>query len=212
MTFGVFWSRDVILEQAKATVTKQGSDQTPDGAAVIINRRVLEVCDSIGDFIEYWGFKGIHGRVWALLALSTDPLAQVQIAQYLGVSRSLVSGVIAELVERGLVRSIDSSRNSPYVALTDFWPTVASVLRSREWMLLETVRQALEGFVVDAERLGGESVEQTYNLRRARSLIKMTETAQSILRLLIGYPTAATADRMTQWLGHVGTLIKRFKT
>ena len=123
----------MILEQAKARVTKQGSDQTPDGAAVIINRRVLEVCDSIGDFIEYWGFKGIHGRVWALLALSTDPLAQVQIAQYLGVSRSLVSGVIAELVERGLVRSIDSSRNSPYVALTDFWPTVASVLRSREW-------------------------------------------------------------------------------
>ena len=188
------------------------SEHTANAANVIINRRVLEVCESIGDFIEYWGFKGIHGRVWALLALSADPLAQVQIAQYLGVSRSLVSGVISELVERGLVRAVDDTRNSPYVALTDFWPTVASVLRSREWMILEKVRQSLEGFVADAERLGGESIADTYNLRRAYSLIKMTETAQNILRLLIGYPTAAAADRMTQWLGHVGSLIKRFKT
>jgi len=193
-------------------VAKLGSEHSSDAAAVTINRRVMEVCDSIGDFIEYWGFKGIHGRVWALLALSAEPLAQVQIAQYLGVSRSLVSGVIAELVDRGLVRAVDSSRNSPYVALTDFWPTVASVLRSREWMLLETVRQSLEGFVVDAERVGGDSIGQIYNLRRAYTLIKMTETAQNILRLLIGYPTAATADRMTQWLGHVGALVKRFKT
>ena len=65
----------MALGPTKDTVAKLESEHSPDAAAVIINRRVMEVCDSIGDFIEYWGFKAIHGRVWALLALSTDPLA-----------------------------------------------------------------------------------------------------------------------------------------
>ena len=43
-------------------------------AQEILDRRVLEVCDAIGEFIEYWGFKSIHGRVWAMLALGQGRL------------------------------------------------------------------------------------------------------------------------------------------
>ena len=135
----------------------------------VLKARQLDVCDAIGDFIEYWGFKRIHGRVWALVALSAQPLPQVEIAQQLGVSRSLVSGVVAELVERGLLRPTEAKRNTPYTAMTDFWPTVAAVLRSREWLLLEKVKIALEGFLVEYERMPAES-DVTFNVSRVRNL------------------------------------------
>ena len=124
----------------------QESSTEHDEWVRVLKARQLDVCDAIGDFIEYWGFKRIHGRVWALVALSAKPLPQVEIAQELGVSRSLVSGVVAELVDRGLLRPTEAKRNTPYTAMTDFWPTVAAVLRSREWLLLEKVKIALEGF------------------------------------------------------------------
>ncbi|MGC6417552.1 MAG: GbsR/MarR family transcriptional regulator [Bradymonadia bacterium] len=175
----------------------------------VLKARQLDVCDAIGDFIEYWGFKRIHGRVWALVALSAQPLPQVEIAQQLGVSRSLVSGVVAELVERGLLRPTEAKRNTPYTAMTDFWPTVAAVLRSREWLLLEKVKIALEGFLVEYERMPAES-DVTFNVSRVRNLTKMTETAQSFLRLVIGFPSTAGSERVSAWMSHVGSLLKRF--
>ncbi|MEO1175462.1 MAG: helix-turn-helix domain-containing protein, partial [Myxococcota bacterium] len=77
-----------------------------------LTRRVLDVCEATGAFIEYWGFKGILGRVWTLLALRASPMPQTEIANLLGVSRSLVSGAIAELQRRGLVRAVGDARSA----------------------------------------------------------------------------------------------------
>ena len=54
-----------------------------------LEKRVLHVADRAGAFIEWWGFKAIHGRVWTLLALRKSPMPQSMIAQTLGVSRAL---------------------------------------------------------------------------------------------------------------------------
>jgi len=171
----------------------------------------MEVCNAVGHFIEYWGFKAIHGRVWAILALNKEPLAQVQVAAMLGVSRSLVSGVIAELVDRGLVRAVDERRNAPYVAVTEFWPTVAAVLRNREWMLLERTRQALEGLVVEGERLTGRGLTTRYNLSRARTLLRLTESGQSVLKLVIGFPAGSGVERVSGWLRHMTGLARKLR-
>ena len=39
-------------------------------------QHVVRIGDAVGDFIEYWGFKRIHGRVWTLLALRSSPMTQ----------------------------------------------------------------------------------------------------------------------------------------
>ena len=116
-----------------------------------LTRRVLSVCDAAGAFIEYWGFKAIHGRAWALLALHKSPMAQNQIADMLGVSKALVSSAISELGDYGLVRPVSDKRNSPYVAVIDIWPVISEILREREWMLIETARLALEATLEEAE-------------------------------------------------------------
>jgi DNA-binding transcriptional regulator GbsR (MarR family) len=151
----------------------------------LMTRRILKVCDAVGDFIEYWGFKHVHGRIWALLALRTDPISQAEIGRTLGVSRSLVSETVSELVGYGLVRPTSERRNAPYEAVFDVWPTIADVLRSREWILLERAKSALEAAVLEAELRLARGMDLPWDLDRMRMLLKMTELFQSLLKFLI---------------------------
>ena len=34
------------------------------------NESAIKLSGEIGNFIEYWGFKKIHGKVWALVFLA----------------------------------------------------------------------------------------------------------------------------------------------
>ncbi len=160
--------------------------------------RVRQVCDAVGGFIEYWGFKAIHGKIWTLLALSTAPLTQVEIADFLEVSRSLVSGAVSELLHHGLIRAVDDRRNAPYEAVIDIWPTISDVLREREWMLVEGARVALEGAVEEAD-LAPERPPR-FAVERMRFLLRMTELAQAFLRLLIGLRVPRKLEGIGGWL------------
>jgi len=177
-----------------------------------VRRRVVVVCDAVGDFIAYWGFKAVHGRVWALLALANRPFAQAEVARTLGVSRSLISGSIAELMQLGLVRPVGESRQAPYEAVLDVWPTISEVLRSREWMLIETARQALEGALeatAQAEELG-ETVD--FDTERMRTVLGMTEVAQSFVRLLIRMRGVPATENFTGWLSKAASAVGRWRS
>lgn len=162
----------------------------------MLERRVRQVCEAVGDFIEYWGFKSVYGRVWTLLALSEEPRTQSQVAEFFGISRSLVSAAVHELLKLGLVRATHEHRNAPYEAVIDVWPTVSDVLREREWMLIETARVALEGAIEEGE-YGDHS---GFDIERMRFLLKMTELAQSFLKLLIGLRVPRKLEGVGSWL------------
>ncbi|MEM6729939.1 MAG: MarR family transcriptional regulator, partial [Myxococcota bacterium] len=160
-----------------------------------------------GAFIEYWGFKGILGRVWTLLALRAEPLSQTEIAQLLGVSRSLVSGAVAELQRRGLVKPVDDHRNAPYYAVIDVWPSIADVLRSREWMLIESARLALDAAIEEAEVRSELGDALPWDVGRMRMLLLMTETAQGFLKTLIAMRSSRPVESLTQWVGRASEII-----
>ena len=176
-----------------------------------LTRCVLQVCDAAGTFIEYWGFKAIHGRIWTLLALRGSPMSQVEIADLLDVSRSLVSGAVSELAARGLVRPTGSHRTAPYEAIMDVWPTISDVLRSREWMLLESARMALDGAIEEAEfvRAGGGDVG--FNVGRMQLLLAMTDMSQALLRILLTLRMPRGSDAFATWLGRATQVIQRFR-
>ena len=173
-----------------------------------LNDAVLKTCDAVGSFIEYWGFKHILGRVWTILALHKEPLTQTAVADKLGVSRSLVSGAIAELLERGLVSQTRDSRNAPYVAELDVWPTIANVLRTREWMLLETARNALEETLEEVE-IAGES-GTAYDTSRIHVLLRMTEAAQTLVRMIIALRVPSRLD-IGEWIGKASALVRTLR-
>ena len=170
----------------------------------LLERRIVSVCDACGDFIEYWGFKSIHGRVWAYLTISSRPLSQTEIARALNVSRASICIAISELSEYGLVKPSNHLRHAPYEAVVDVWPVISNVLREREWMLLETARVALEGALNELERITAEQptddIAQNYNLARLKMLLQMTEWAQGVLKLIINAKLPRATDRWGAWM------------
>jgi DNA-binding transcriptional regulator GbsR (MarR family) len=175
-----------------------------------MGKRVREVCETVGSFIEYWGFKAIHGRIWTALALHQEPMAQTELAEFLGVSRSLVSGAISELTERGLVRATSEHRNAPYEAVIDIWPSIANVLRGREWMMIESARVALDAAVEEME-LSDADARRRYSLDRMRFLLRMTEMAQAFLRLLIGIRVPRKLEGLGDWLKNSAKFIQTLR-
>jgi DNA-binding transcriptional regulator GbsR (MarR family) len=175
-----------------------------------LKRRVVRVCEATGEFIAWWGFKSIHGRIWALLALSRDPVSQAEISRTLGVSRALVSGAIAELLEFGLVRPRSDNRLAPYEAVMDIWPVIADVMRRREWMLVERARVSLEAAVEEAEVALELEGDMPYDLDRMRLILGLTEMAQAFMKILMALRVPRSLDAMTGWLGRASRLTARF--
>lgn len=176
-----------------------------------VSARVQEACMAIGEFVDYWGFKGLHGRVWALLAMHRHAINQAQIAKELGVSRASVSAAIAELTRYNLVQATSTRRNAPYVAIMDVWPTIADVLRKREWMLVEVARGAISAALEEVERAG--EADTDYSGDRLRALLSMTGLAQSLLKLLVTLraPTPATLTELRRWGGRATTFVHRVR-
>lgn len=172
-----------------------------------IERRVLQACGAVGGFIEYWGFKAIHGKVWTLLALRKLPMGQSEIAETLGVSRSLMSSAISELHDYGLVRPTSDHRNAPWEAVMDVWPTIADVLRTREWMLLETARNALESALESVALNEEAGLSTPYDRGRLRLLLRMTELAQALLKLLISIRMPRGLEGLGDWVGRARSLV-----
>lgn len=175
-----------------------------------VHRRVLDVADAVGDFIAWWGFKANHGRLWTYLALRNQPLSQTELARALGVSRSLVSIALADLTAFHLVSPTSDHRNAPYEARMDVWSSIAQVLRSREWMMIESVRIALEAVLEEAE---ADDDDSGFDLERVQLLLRMTELAQSMLRVIIalGKPSAQAASGVVGILTKVRELTRRLR-
>ncbi|HIA04343.1 MAG TPA: ArsR family transcriptional regulator [Myxococcales bacterium] len=184
----------------------------PAAADDRLERRVLQVCDAAGSFIEYWGFKAIHGRIWTVLALRREPMSQIEICELLGVSRSLVSTSVAQLVDFGLVRPVSEHRMAPYEAVIDVWPTITEILRSREWMILESARNTLEAALEEAQLQQESGHSSAYNHDRIQMLLTMTEMAQSFLKILLGIRVPKSVTGIGHWVNRARQVVDSFRT
>ena len=62
------------------------------------------VADAVGNFIEFWGFKRNHGRVWALLYLEGRAMTASEIQDALDLSKGAVSMITREIERWGVSR------------------------------------------------------------------------------------------------------------
>ena len=104
--------------------------------------------EQIGSFIEYWGFKRVHGRIWAHLYLSQKPLGTAELMSRLGISKALMSMSIAELLEYKVIREAHHGAYGTvyYEANPDLLTVVLGVLRERELTLLERIETSFGKF------------------------------------------------------------------
>ena len=111
-----------------------------------MNKDLLrQVSISVGHFIEYWGFKSIHGQIWAYIFLASEPVAASKLRVDLKISKGLLSMSLNELKDYKVILSAGKGRYGVELlkANPDILEGIINVLRSREKSLIGKVDKDL---------------------------------------------------------------------
>ncbi len=102
---------------------------------------------NVGDFIEYWGFKRVHGKLWCYLFLAQKPLNTSQLMDLLKISKALLSQSLTELLKYRLIQETGKGKNGVtfYQANFQVSEVIASVLKNREKKMLSLVQKSHQG-------------------------------------------------------------------
>lgn len=144
------------------------------------------VAETMGELVEFWGFKASMGRIWACLYLSAQPLSANQLADLTGLSAGAISMGMHELAQWGLIRRVPvpGERKRYYTAYTDVWEVVRRIVRERE---LRLVGRAVERFEEAASLLESEAAAHPDDadlntvLSRMHGLLALARTGYSLV-------------------------------
>jgi DNA-binding transcriptional regulator GbsR (MarR family) len=147
-----------------------------------------DLANEVGDFICYWGFKKIHGRLWTHIYLSSEPLDAGQLMQRLRVSKALISLSLNDLLRYDVIlENGKSSRGTQtYVSNPDVLDVILNVLRRRERKMLaqaETSHRILSSLNPERQK------RATLHPDRIASLGRMIHQAQNALSSLLELAT-----------------------
>lgn len=161
-------------------------------AAPPVDPVVLQMCDMIGNIMEFWGFRKVLGRIWTLLYLSPEPLSAADMKQMLGMSIGNVSMAVNELERWGVIkRAIGPvSRREHFEAETHLWKMISRVFRERERVYVENALEQMEQIKQELQermRQGtrGEASVAHYRKERIEMLIQAAQIALRLLDALI---------------------------
>lgn len=135
------------------------------------------VADSVGNVIEFWGFKRNQGRLWAILYLRDAELTAVELQSVLGLSKGAVSMITRELEQWGVVRRLRRRGESSwrFGANSDLLSMVNRVLESREVAFIARVRADLEAAERAAKadaQASAQVVQRVVQMRRLAELVE----------------------------------------
>ena len=153
-----------------------------------VKEKKKRLADSVGDFIRYWGFKEVHGRIWVHIYLSENPITAKELTKKLGVTKGLVSTALAELIAYQVVEKVNvgDARSPGYQSNTDLVQVINNILRNRELKLTTKIKE-------DSEALAKEMVDADPEmLEKINKLQDMTRFAVDSLQKLLNSKVIST--------------------
>lgn len=152
-----------------------------------------ELANEVGEFICYWGFKKIHGRIWTHIYLAEHALDAGQLMQRLKVSKALISLSLNDLLKYDVILEAGkSSRGTQtYLPNPDVLDVILNVLRRRERKMLtkaETSHKMLCSLSEESQR------RARLHKDRVVALGKMIHQAQNALSSLLELATVDLAN------------------
>lgn len=113
-------------------------------SSVTIPSELEVLSDKVGDFVAYWGFKKIHGKIWTHLFASTTPLDASELIRRLKISKALVSLTLKDLLHYQVVFEVGKSDRGTllYRANQNIAGVIVNVLKNRERVLFNELRAA----------------------------------------------------------------------
>jgi DNA-binding transcriptional regulator GbsR (MarR family) len=109
-----------------------------------IPQEMTDLCNLVGDFIYYWGFRKTDGQIWAHIFLSADPISASDLATRLQISKASVSLSVNELLSYEVI--VESSKGPRgkiyYRSVSDLGEVIRRVLRKRENSMLNNMQES----------------------------------------------------------------------
>jgi DNA-binding transcriptional regulator GbsR (MarR family) len=145
------------------------------------------LCELVGEFIQYWGFKNIHGKIWFHLFLSQTPLDAKDLMAKLHISKALVSISIRDLLIYDVILEdkLSAEGTRTYIANSDIKNVVERVLRGREKVMMSKLKGSFQNLKqVPASEISDHDI-QSKRLKELEKLIgkgdKMLNTVMAII-------------------------------
>jgi hypothetical protein len=144
-------------------------------------------------FFKTFGFKRVHGRIWGLLVLASEPLSSKDICQVLSLSQAATSSALHDLAEWGAVRAtFDSTRRCHvHSPVGNALSIVATVFRRREQVVFQQFKLTAERALAFVRKRYGERDPRVLTLR---SIIATCGIAEALMQLVFSAVGNAMSD------------------
>ena len=144
----------------------------------------LRVAEVIGHLMEFWGFKAVMGRIWAILYLSPEALSAAELGDRLALSTGAISMALQDLQKWGVVKKTwrPGERRDYYEPETSIWKMVSRVFRERE---LAQIRAAIEIFQETLAELGKDRKRNRFIGERIESLLNLARLGEALLAAIL---------------------------
>lgn len=150
------------------------------------NIELDDLADKVGDFIYYWGFKKIHGKIWCHLYLSKEPIDAQTLMKKLKISKALMSQSLSELEGFGVIECVGKcgGRCERYVSHHSVMNAITNVLRNREKKLLCSIFSSYRSL----QSLSPEKIQELgLDPCRVNHLGRMITFAERFLGLFLNF-------------------------
>jgi len=202
MPFAVRPNADQWNERS-ATHLVVTSSEGPDGQLEPYEALVVE---TVGNVIEFWGFKRNQGRIWALLYLRGRAMDAAELRAVLALSKGAVSMVTRELEQWRIIRRVRPSASAVwrFEANTDLLAMIGGVLEAREGLFVSRVKRDLaeaEHRVRARSDVPSEVVDRVTRMRRLADVVQQAvelfaKTATLDARAVIGVLRQSVSSRL----------------
>jgi DNA-binding transcriptional regulator GbsR (MarR family) len=142
------------------------------------------LAEMVGEFIEYWGFKKIHGKIWLNLYLSEEPLDAAALMSRLSVSKALISISLKDLFDYDVIieKGLSPEGTRLYGANPNLHGVISHVLRQREKIMMGKIQAA---FAQLKEMSKEEISENKIELNRLKELDRFIKNGEKGLNTIM---------------------------
>lgn len=179
----------------------------PDPLPAPLDPELAEALPAFEAFFKTFGFKRIHGRIWALLVLYGEPLSCRDVAHLLSISMGATSTTLNELIEWGAISAeFDSQRRCHvHAPVGNALSIAATVLRRREQVAFQSFKHSVQRAADYVVRRHGERDPRVLTLR---SIIAACELAEALMTLVLNAVNSALGDPESVLSRAIGTALR----
>lgn len=154
---------------------------------------IYKLEEAVGNFMQYWGFKKIHGRIWVHLFTANQPLDSEELMKRLQVSKGLMSVAMRDLLQYAVIKQTSTGKHGTvfYTANEDIQTVISDVLKKREAQTLRATKSILEKL---AKLKQSEFEKHNLDSEKINAVLDLTTSASGLLNFFLAQPDSQGAD------------------